>query len=227
VFVRTKLHSSSLVLPVILVLVLVALPATALAHERRTIAGGKYDVVVGWDVEPTYANTENGAAIRISQAGSNPAVPVEGADKTLKVQIRQGAQTREFALAAVFGQPGYYRADIVPTRVGDYVWTFVGGINGDQVNETFDSADGKFDGVAAATGLEFPVVLPDPVQLAASVQAAQSDAQSTRILAYAGIAVGILGLVVGLAGWVTRPRGAAPLAEPAAPARRERSQASD
>ena len=154
-------------------------------------------------------------------------MPVEGADKTLKVQIRQGAQTKEFALAAVFGQPGYYRADIVPTRVGDYVWTFVGSINADQVNEKFDSADGKFDGVAAATSLEFPIPLPDPVQTAASVQAAQSDAQSTRILAYGGIAVGILGLIVGLAGWAMRPRAGTPAPGPATPAVREHSQASD
>src|ERR1700738_970317 len=112
-------------------------PTAAFAHEQRPIAGGKYDVVVGWDVEPAYLNEKNGATIRISQAGSTPAVPVEGADKTLKVQIRQGAQNKEFALRAVFGQTGYYTADIVPTRAGDYVWTFVGTINADQVNEKF------------------------------------------------------------------------------------------
>jgi len=224
---QTLVRGSRLVLPVILILVIVGLPATALAHERRTIAGGKYDVVVGWDVEPTYANMKNGATIRISQAGSSPAVPVEGADKALKVQIRQGAQTREFALTAVFGAPGYYRADIVPTRVGDYVWTFVGNINGDQVNETFDSADGKFDGVAPATTLEFPIALPDPVQAAASAQAAQSDAQSTRILAYGGIAIGILGLIVGLAGWAMRPRARVASPAPVTAAVREHSQASD
>jgi hypothetical protein len=197
---------SKLIVPVLLLLVLVALPATTLAHERRTIAGGKYDVVVGWDVEPTYLNQKNGATIRISEAGSNPAVPVQGVEKTLKVQIRQGAQSREFPLTAVFGQSGYYRADILPTRAGDYVWTFVGSINADQVNEKFDSADGKFDGVNPTTGLEFPIPLPDPVQTAASAQVAQSDAQSTRILAYVGIGVGVLGLIVGLAGWVLRPR---------------------
>jgi hypothetical protein len=199
-----------------LVLLLGALPATALAHERRTIAGGKYDVVVGWDVEPTYMGEKNGATIRISQGGSNPAVPVEGADKTLKVQIRQGAQTREFALQAVFGQPGYYRADIVPTRAGDYVWSFFGTINGDQVNEQFDSADGKFDAVAASTAIEFPVPLPDPIQTAATAQVAQNDAQSTRIVAYIALVVGILGLIAGVAGWVLRPR---PVTHRAAPLR--------
>jgi hypothetical protein len=197
---------SRLVFPAFTLLLLLALPATALAHERRALAGGKYDVVVGWDIEPAYLNQKNGAAIRISQAGSNPAVPVEGAEKTLKVQIRQGAQTREFALRAVFGQPGYYLADIVPTRVGDYVWTFVGSINGDPVNEKFDSADGKFDSIVPPTSLEFPIPLPDPVQTAASAQTAQSDLQTTRLVAYAGIGVGILGLIAGLAGWAMRPR---------------------
>src|SRR4051794_41987046 len=96
------------------------LPGTALAHERRTIANGKYDVVVGWDVEPAIQSLKNGASIRISEAGSNPAVPVAGAETTLKVQVRQGASTKEFPLRAVFGQPGYYMADIVPTPAGDY-----------------------------------------------------------------------------------------------------------
>jgi hypothetical protein len=205
---------------------LLVLPASALAHERRTIAGGKYEVVVGWDVEPAYLDEKNGATIRISQAGTDPAVPVEGAEKTLKVQIRQGSQTKQFALAAVFGQPGDYRADIVPTRVGDYVWTFVGSINADQVSETFDSADGKFDSVVPTTSLEFPIPLPDQAQTAATAQAAQGDAQSARILAYAGIGVGILGLIAGLSAWAMRPRASAPAPGPGTQVARNRSRVS-
>src|SRR4030095_14285083 len=152
------------------------------------MGNGKYDVVVGWDVEPAYQNMKNAASIRISQAGSNPAVPIMGAEKALKVQIRQGATTKEFPLRAVFGQQGYYVADIVPTREGDYQWTFVGAINEDQVNEKFDTADGKFNGIESSAALQFPVPLPDPAQATAAVSAAQSDAQSARNLAYVGIA---------------------------------------
>ena len=197
-----------------LLLALFILPTSALAHERRTIGNGKYDVVVGWDVEPAYQGLKNGASIRISQAGSSPAVPVEGADKTLKIQIRQGATTREFPLRAVFGQPGYYVADILPTRAGDYQWTFVGSIGDVQVNEKFDTADGKFNAVEPAAGLEFPQALPDPVQTAGAVSAAQSDAQNARMLALGGIGVGVLGLLVAVAVWVTRPRVAAPARRP-------------
>jgi hypothetical protein len=199
----------------IALLALLAVPTTALAHERRTIGNGKYDVTVGWDAEPAYVGLKNGASIRIAQAGSNPAVPVEGADKTLKVQIRQGATTKEFPLRAVFGQPGYYVADIVPTRDGDYQWTFVGAINGDQINEKFDTADGKFDKVNPATALQFPQALPDPSQESAALNAAQSDAQSARTLAMAGIGVGVLGLLAALGVWLTRPRTAVPAQRPA------------
>jgi hypothetical protein len=133
-------------------------------------------------------------------------VPVEGADKTLKVQIRQGASTKEFPLRAVFGQPGYYVADILPTRAGDYQWTFVGSIGDAQINDTFDTADGKFNAVEAAAGLEFPQALPDPVQTSAAVSGAQADAQSARLLAMVGIGVGVLGLLAAAAVWLSRPR---------------------
>ena len=83
-------------------------PSLSLAHERRTIGGGKYDVVVGWDTEPAYVNQKNAASVRISRAGTNPAEPVTGAEKTLKVEIRQGAQTKSFDLRAAFGSN--YRA---------------------------------------------------------------------------------------------------------------------
>ena len=203
------------VLAAALLLVALIAPTAALAHERRTIGNGKYDVTVGWDVEPAYAGLKNGASIRIAQAGSSPPVPVEGADKTLKVQIRQGATTKEFPLRAVFGQAGYYVADIVPTRDGDYQLTFTGTIDGDQINERFDTADGKFDKVNPATALEFPQALPDPAQTSAAVAAAQADAQSARTLAMVGIGVGLLGLLAAIGAWLSRPRAAVPAQRPA------------
>jgi hypothetical protein len=178
----------------------------AFAHERRSLAGGKYDVVVGWDSEPAYVNQRNAAGIRISKAGTNPAEPVTGAEKTLKVQLRQGAQMRTFDLRAVFGQPGYYVADIVPTRAGDYVWTFGGSIGSDAVNETFDSADGKFDAVAAGSDVQFPVAAPDPDQVTVQLQAAQAAAQTAQTVAYAGVGLGVLGCLLAIIVWLTRPR---------------------
>lgn len=179
-----------------MLLVAMALPGTALAHERRTIGNGKYDVVVGWSGEPAYVGQRNAATIRIMNAGST--TPVTGADKTLKLAMRQGASTQTFPLKAVSGQDGFYSADVVPTRVGDYQWMFSGTIGDDNINETFDTADGKFNGVEPAAALEFPVQLGDPAQNVAAAQNAQADAQSARTLGVVGIGVGIVGLLVGL-----------------------------
>ena len=188
------------------VLGVVAAPTSSLAHERRTIGGGKYDVVVGWDGEPAFMNQRNAAGIRISKAGTNPAEPVLGAEKTLQLQIRQGGQTRQFQLRAVFGQPGYYLADIVPTRAGDYVFTFTGSLGADQINEAFDSADGKFDAVTAAGGIEFPVAAPDPEQVNGQLESANALAQRALLVGYIGAGLGVLGLLIAVGVWLTRPR---------------------
>jgi hypothetical protein len=194
-------------LPVVaLVAAFALLPGSALAQERRAIGNGTVDVVIGWDVEPAYEGMKNAASIRISQGGSDPPVPITGAEKTLKVQMRQGAATKEFPLRAVFGQQGYYVADIVPTREGDYQWTFVGTIGEAQVNEKFDSADGKFDRVEPQTALQFPATLPDASVLTAGVGSAQSEAQQSRTLALASIVLGLLGLLVAVGVWFMGPR---------------------
>jgi hypothetical protein len=195
------------IIPIATLMALVVAPSISFAHERRTIGGGKYDVVVGWEVEPAYVSQKNGASIRISKAGTNPAEPVTGVEKTLKVDIRQGASTKTFDLRAVFGQPGYYSADILPTRDGEYQWTFNGSIGDDKISEKFDTADGKFNKVEAASALEFPIAAPDPAQAAADLQAARSTAQSAQTIAMAGVGVGALGLLVAVGVWLTRPRG--------------------
>jgi hypothetical protein len=192
-----------ILLPAALMAAASLLPTGAFAHEHRTIANGKYEVTVGWDVEPAFAGQKNAASIRIAEAGSgsgsSPAVPVEGADKTLKVRIRQGAVTREFPLRAVFGQKGYYVADLLPTRDGDYQWTFVGTLNGEAVNDTFDTADGKFNKVQAIGDLQFPQAVPDGAQTAAAAQAARAEADQARTIGYLGVGLGLLGTLTALA----------------------------
>jgi hypothetical protein len=191
---------------VAVLLAIIVVPSGALAHERRTIGGGQFDAVVGWDVEPAYQGLKNAPSIRLSKAGTNPAEPVTGADKTLKIQVRQGATTREFPLRSVFGQPGYYVTDLIPTREGDYQFSFVGTIGDITINEKFDSADGKFDGIKPTSEMQFPVPQVDPAQVAVAAQAAQADAQSARTIGMIGIGVGVLGLVAGAAAWANSRR---------------------
>ena len=200
---QLKLKASSLVV-VLGAVALLAWPGTALAHERRTIGNGQFDVVVGWSGEPAYVGAQNQATIRIMNAGTT--TPVTGADKTLKLAIRQGASTQAFPLKAAFGQDGFYTADILPTRAGDYQWLFSGDIGGTPINETFDTADGKFNAAISSAAIQFPVQLGDPAQASAAVQAAQADAQGARTLALVAIVVGIVGLLVGLLAFINSRR---------------------
>jgi len=116
------------------------------------------------------------------------------------------AQTRDLPLRTVFGQPGYYVADVVPTRAGDYIFAFVGSIGADEINAAFDSADGKFDAVQATSAIEFPVAAPDPDQVGAELQAADAQAQRALLVGYIGAGLGVLGCLIGLGVWLTRPR---------------------
>lgn len=204
VHVARALAAGSLLLLLILTL---ALPTTVFAYERRSIGGGKYDVVVGWDAEPPLVGQRNAASIRITRAGTNPAQPVDGAEQTLRVQIAQGDQSKDFALRAVVGQRAYYVADFVPTRVGDYQWTFTGNLEGTAVNEVFTSADGKFEAVGSAADVAFPPGPPQGTAEGDALNAAQASAASARTLAIAGLAIGALGLLIALAAWLRQSRG--------------------
>ncbi len=181
--------------PAALLLAALILPAMALAHERRDIGDGKYTAVVGWDAEPALQNEVNAASIRILRAGTEEGV--EGLESTLTLRIAfGGGQAREFKLRPAFRDPGYYLADIVPTRAGAYIWTLSGTIEGTQIDETFESGPGRFDDITSTEPLQFPVAQPDPSAAVADAQAARADAASARTLGIAGIVVGALGLLV-------------------------------
>jgi hypothetical protein len=144
-------------------------PAGAFAHEHRDSTNGMYTMVVGWQTEPPIQGQANAATIRISLAGSDPAQPVEGAEQTLHLQVRRGDMAMDLPLHAVSGQPGKYSADITPDEIGDVQWVFSGSINGDVVDETFDTADGKFDAVKAAAPMADAPKADDTSQLSATL----------------------------------------------------------
>lgn len=181
-------------------------PVVALAHERRTV--GKYTFVVGFLNEPSIQGQPNGLDLTITDAQGNP---VEGAEKTLKVAIAYGGSApKDLPLRARFGMKGKYTADVIPTRAGTYTFIFSGTVNGDPVNERFESGPGRFNDVAAPTSLQYPETVPAAADVAQQAQAAtaaaQAASQKATIFGLAGIAVGIVGLVVATVALVARVR---------------------
>jgi hypothetical protein len=198
------LHSKRLIGTAILVVLLASIfPSIALAHERRTV--GKYTFVVGWLNEPSYQGQQNGLDLTITDANGTP---VDGAEKTLKVGIAfGGGAAKDVPLRARFGLKGKYTTDVIPTKAGSYSFVFSGTLNGDAVNETFESGPGRFDDVVSPSSIEFP---------AATDAASQSDASSTgdaavqraTIVGGAGVAVGLIGIILGAVAIAMRGRSA-------------------
>ena len=200
--VMSTIGSHRLAAAGLLALLAVALmPTAALAHERRTVGG--YDFVVGFAVEPALEGEKNGLDLRITKAGAN----IEGADKTLKFDVTQvqNKGTKTYPVRAVFGSPGRYTADFIPTLSGQYRFRIYGDIAGTPIDATFESSANTFSDVQPVADLQFPIKAAQPRELEGALRTTTEDARtasdaakSARTLAIAGIAIGVIGLAVGV-----------------------------
>jgi len=193
--------------------IVLVLAGPAAAHERRTV--GAYVMSVGWADEPPYAGVKNGVQLLLKDASGKA---VTDLPEDLKVEIIFGAQkigplSLEAAFGRSFGTPGDYRADVIPTRPGNYTFHFVGSLNGQRIDQSFTSSDKTFDPVQEAAAIEFPAKDPSSGEMAAllerlgarvestrsSAREAATAAGQARTLAVVGIAVGVAGMVMSLA----------------------------
>ena len=192
--------------PSIAALIVLLVPfATAIAHEHRHVGG--YELVVGWVEEPAYAGFMNGVQIRINDAAGKPFVDL---GDTLKVEVIYGKQKTEAvplvpAFGEKFGRQGEYRAQIIPTRPGEYTFHLTGTIKDQKVDESFTASERTFDLVRESSEIEFPARDPTRGELAARVQRmgprldkTNETLDTVKAVALAGLGIGGLGLVVAL-----------------------------
>jgi hypothetical protein len=202
---------------------LVSMPSSsALAHERRDV--GKYQFVVGFQTEPAIQGEPNGPSLRVT-IPSEEGKPVTGLAENLKVAVAYGGgQPKEFPLSEIRSQPGLYHADFIPTRAGSYIFNFSGTIEGTAVNERFESGPGRFDDIQPAERVQFPEPIPPGNEIARTARAAseraadaEAAAAGARTLAMAGVGIGLIGALLGIAGLAAatrRPRSSvSPLAQ--------------
>lgn len=183
------------------------IPGTALAHERRNV--GKYQLVVGFIVEPAFEGQKNGVELRVTDTETN--LSVEGLEKTLKVEVTHGGASRIMDLRTIFRDPGHYTADFIPTASGQYIFRFFGTIEAAQINERFESGPGRFDEVKSGAALYFPEAQPSLAELQKALalsqgqgalaeqraQLAEEQAGTARNIAIGGAVLGALGVILG------------------------------
>lgn len=174
------------------------------AHERREVAN--YQLVVGFMVEPAFEGLKNGVSLSVTN--NQTGEPVEGLEETLQVELTYvpTGVSETMNLRAIFGDPGHYTADLIPTAPGHYRMRFFGNIEGAAIDETFESRSGGggFDDVEPVEALYFPESISQPRELEGAVRGAQDAAVSAQHEAIqaqdsasTASLLGIIGIVLG------------------------------
>lgn len=209
------------------------------AHDHRSV--GEYEFTVGFEVEPAIEGVGNGILLRVEKSadhghgsdaghhggmssgeGSSEAhdhgdlEPVEGVEQTLQVEVTHigSGVSKSMRLSAVSGQPGHYKAALIPTASGPYRFRFFGAVKGHPVNETFESSPNTFSAVNPAGDLYFPERQATVREIEGAVRGAQASAEgaqdtaveaadsasAARMLGIVGIVLGALGIGTGAVG---------------------------
>jgi hypothetical protein len=170
--------------------------APASAHAEKQV--GRYSFVVGFGDEPAY--------------GRKADPKFENAMMSLEPRFGDD-----------WGTPGDYRSFFVPTQAGAYTFVLKGKLGDQKVDLVVPSGPETFGDVNDPAKAAFPAVKdPTTAQLAqrldresarltastAAATAAQRDAEQAasqaRLLAFGGLLVGLVGLVVAALAWGRR-----------------------
>jgi hypothetical protein len=182
-------------LGVALSFLLLCLPGAVLAHVDIDVGDGQYVMEVGFRDEPAYLGQPNAVHVSVEEYATGGTEPVEGLAATLEAEVSRDGQTLNVPLEP--RGDGVYEGAFVPTAIGDYTFRVFGTIGAAAVDESVTSGPSTFDSVEPLSAIEFPVERPDAVQLQSEIANVNAAAGTARTLGIAGIAAGILGLILG------------------------------
>jgi hypothetical protein len=189
-------------------LLLLATFSIASAHDHREV--GEFTLTVGFRSEPALVNQPNGLDLRVEHGHGDTAEPVEGLQDTLQAEIIYGGERMALQLRPVWGQPGAYTADVIPSATGTYSFRIFGTIEGMAVDETFVGGPDTFSEVGDTAAITFPGGGTAGASGVAASEA-QDTANTAQTLAIVALVLGALGLVAGAGAFMTaRSRAATP-----------------
>lgn len=168
-----------------LLLVLMSGLTAVYAHEGIEI--GPFEIVVGWRAEPPLVGERNALTFEILKEEQ----PFSGAEANLNIEVVYGGKTFHANLNPT-AEPGVYEADIWPTVRGQYEVRLIGSLEETAVDVTVQPEE-----VFAADRLQFPQAQPATSDLQTSLTDLQSQLQTTRLIAFAGLGLGLIGLILG------------------------------
>lgn len=171
---------------------LLTIDQVALAHTRVEV--GPYAIVVGWAEEPAIIGERNALVIEVTEGEE----PVAGVEASLNAELQYGGQTFAANLNPT-ADPGQYTVEIFPTVRGQYAVRLSGSIGDVAVDEVIEPEE-----VFSAARIQFPEAQPDPRDLKAEIDELTNQLESTRSLAYVGIGIGALGIILAAVSLIRR-----------------------
>jgi hypothetical protein len=185
--------------------VFASLPLAVVAHERRALGGDggpgdeRYIIDIGFRDEPVTVDQPNALLVWVTEV-SEVSEPVAGLEASLNVEVEHGGQTVPLALVPQ-SDPGFYEAPFRPIQAGDYGIRLFGTIEQLAVDETFSPdviASSWLEPPAATDASQASSDAPRSRRGAQLIEEANLRAAHSQRLAYIGIALGTLGLLIGL-----------------------------
>jgi len=191
-------------------------PSIASAHVVKKV--GPVEMEIGFGTEPAYTGQPNSLYLLLSDNGK----PVVNLGDSLKVSVSAAGSSVDLPLVPNFelggdGVPGEYRAYFVPSMPGPYTFHLTGKVDATAIDETVSSGPKTFDQVQDLSSATFPSIpYPGNGELASRIQAdaartsaaltaanaaaasAKNAAGTARLLTIVALAVGLVGLGVGV-----------------------------
>ena len=172
------------------------LGSAALGHEERNV--GPISITVGWAEEPAIAGLRNAVQVHLSRSEA----PVTE-DVTLRAEVRfEDDRFGPVDLSPVRETPGEFRAPLIPTTPGAYVFTITGKVGDTEVDQEFEPGTETFAEVEGPSTLQFPEKAPTSAEAGRAIARLQGDldrardsATSAGTQAKIGIGIGFLGLI--------------------------------
>ena len=171
----------------------------AAAHETQSVK--QYRLTIGWGEEPAYSGERNSVDVDVKDGAGQPVADLGGG--SLSVEVAFGDERVVLPLLPARAVPGRFRASLVPTRAGTYVFHVTGTVKGQAVDVRSTCSEATFHCVSDAADLQFPAKDPSTGQLAESIgralpraERALETAAGARRVALVAVAVAGLALVV-------------------------------
>ncbi|MCE2509047.1 MAG: hypothetical protein J4G04_07130 [Nitrosopumilaceae archaeon] len=190
----------------------------ALAHT--TVSAGSYEIEVGWGLEPPVVGIWNTFVFHVTEPGEREGVKtgVINAFRDMSATATFGGVTKTLEVNSD-PRPGYYFANVIPTRTGSYSILLEGEISGTAVNVDVPIEDMEstalldFPPSGSASDRDVEALRAAVTSLQAEVDRIASEGTSpdpaggaTYDVAVMGVSLGAVAVVLGVLALVRRPR---------------------